>query len=915
MMKVQALTFLAPVRQDVYKKDITHIQELEYKLNVINNNLSDNIYVSFNIEKLPSVHFGRILLVTHGNLALYPAQLLISTNYNGSLEKHIEELQSSGGLDEILFHCEGYSDSKSTFKYFKKHSRYKSHFFAGTWGKTASEVIQEDRNRKIIEELMDSEGMEDMIHDLSIERKNSMSIFESIKEKVINQSEFVPVVMKGRLPSISTPIFGLIIFLGILTFGLSLIMSISSVLRLFGLLGLIFLSWIIIMVIYLRWKEEEDDEYPNKMAPSRSTGILVSEEDTGGQNQFSSVVEIKEGWFRVILLRIVLRVISFSAHYIFNKGKLGTIPTIHFARWVIIDKGRRLLFLSNFDGSWENYLGDFVDKAAVGLTAIWSNTKQFPKTKYLIRGGAIDEERFKAVARLNQIKTHVWYSAYSHLSVVNKNNNALIGKSLNEHLGPKRLRKILNDTLQIKPIPKIRKKNIQGLLIDSYGRMPEARYIFIKINDVRKFKNWLSKTKFTSAEYRPDQRAINIAFSKSGLEKFGLKVEDEAQFSRPFVEGMNTVHRNRILGDIEVNSPNNWKWGSNDSDKLHALIMLYAKSEKIMDQMVNEITEEGVESGFNIDIKVISGHYLKNGKEHFGFKDGVSQPAMKGISTRNFFNDVVEPGEFILGYKNEYDEMPNSPEPIVNNDKWKDWGIDGSYMVFRQLQQNVDVFWNNVMDLSKSSQTDIVPAINLASKIVGRKINGDPLATINPEDPRKPTNSKNEFNYKDDDPKGTKCPFGAHIRRANPRDSLSISPKSKDKEYAINIVKKHRILRKGRVYGPPVAQSMKVNDIIANMQDSKYQERGLNFICFNTNIERQFEFIQQTWINNPKFHDLYDEVDPLIGIQNTTESNCPFTVPTAPLRKRYNNLQQYVNVVGGAYFFFPSIKAIKQLSE
>ena len=115
----------------------------------------------------------------------------------------------------------------------------------------------------------------------------------------------------------------------------------------------------------------------------------------------------------------MLWVINLAARLYWYKGSLGGIPTIHFARWVMIDNSRRLLFFSNFDGSWENYLGDFIDKAAVGLTAVWSNTVEFPKTEFLLLKGAKDEERFKEWARAKQVPTQVWYSAHANETVKN----------------------------------------------------------------------------------------------------------------------------------------------------------------------------------------------------------------------------------------------------------------------------------------------------------------------------------------------------------------------------------------------------------------------------------------------------------------------------------------------------------------
>ena len=132
-------------------------------------------------------------------------------------------------------------------------------------------------------------------------------------------------------------------------------------------------------------------------------------------------------------MRVVLRVINLLGRLVFVRGALGGIPSIHFARWVAIDRGRRLLFMSNFDGSWENYLGDFIDKSARGLTAIWSNTVDCPPARFLILDGAHDEQGFKKWTRDHQIVTQVWYSAYRSLSVENINNNTRIRLGL---IGP-----------------------------------------------------------------------------------------------------------------------------------------------------------------------------------------------------------------------------------------------------------------------------------------------------------------------------------------------------------------------------------------------------------------------------------------------------------------------------------------------
>ena len=174
-----------------------------------------------------------------------------------------------------------------------------------------------------------------------------------------------------------------------------------------------------------------------------------------------------------------------------------------------------------------------------------------------------------------------------------------------------------------------------------------------------------------------------------------------------------------------------------------------------------------------------------------------------------------------------------------------------------------------------------------------------------------------DFGYRDSDAHGFKCPIGSHVRRSNPRDTLG-----PDGPTALKTANRHRILRRGRSYGhrpddPRVADTV---------------DRGLLFLCLNTDIERQFEFVQQTWVNNPVFGGLNGEVDPLIGNISRTEtaavnpnqggsgngeaqSDAIFTVQADPLRTRVHNLERFVTVKGGAYFFLPSIRALRYLAS
>ncbi len=190
----------------------------------------------------------------------------------------------------------------------------------------------------------------------------------------------------------------------------------------------------------LRWTETHEPP-PADLDVKDHVRELVEREDFVRivQNHMASITTVKPGVFRRVTLRVVLWLVNLFARTA-DKGKLSGIPSIHFAHWSLIDKGRRLFFVSNFDGSWENYLDDFIDKASPGLTAVWSNTVGFPRTNWLVKDGARDGSRFKANARDKQTYTNDWYSAYKQLTVQTIDNNSSIREDLFTSLDEKTAR-------------------------------------------------------------------------------------------------------------------------------------------------------------------------------------------------------------------------------------------------------------------------------------------------------------------------------------------------------------------------------------------------------------------------------------------------------------------------------------------
>jgi Dyp-type peroxidase family len=396
---------------------------------------------------------------------------------------------------------------------------------------------------------------------------------------------------------------------------------------------------------------------------------------------------------------------------------------------------------------------------------------------------------------------------------------------------------------------------------------------------------------------------------------------------------MATEHRSRILGDAEENAPANWNWGGNEPARaIDILLLVFAEDEVTMDAALAEKRAEFAPGGI-AELLTLTAGRQDDSHEHFGFADGMGQPAIEGTppaekaATRN----VIKAGELLLGYINDYDKPADSPmvsaardpkpllrSPLVDTGVQPavhDLGRNGTYLVFRQLAQNVALFRHFVDEATRglNGQLDRSASDRLAAKFVGRWQNGAPLA-MSPDVDDPTLSAADDFGYRNSDAFGFKCPIGSHVRRSNPRDTLG-----PDGPTALKTANRHRILRRGRSYGHRPADPRVADPI----------DRGLLFLCLNSDIERQFEFVQQTWVNNPVFGGLNVEVDPLIGNINKTETSANqesasngdrqrdavFTVQADPLRTRVHNLERFVTVKGGDYFFLPSIRALRFLSS
>ena len=455
---------------------------------------------------------------------------------------------------------------------------------------------------------------------------------------------------------------------------------------------------------------------------------------------------------------------------------------------------------------------------------------------------------------------------------------------------------------------------IQAYLVNDYTDMGCSKYYLLQITNAANAKKFIADIAGAITHIKAEVKDIrlHLGFTSSGLKEIGLNENNINSFTREFREGMVTPHRQRLLADFDKSDPLHWQWGGPQNDRIDLVFMVFGKDESTAEGYF-ELQKERINDAFKV-VHILKGNALPNNHEPFGFRDGISQPAIIGSGTTGINNDNIKAGEFLMGYKNEYDIYPDTAllrdeqgdatllKSNEDGSGLKDIGRNGTYFVLRQLEQNVDGFWTFLKEKTKENNTiNNDESVKLAAKMMGRWPSGAPLVKYPDKDPGG-DNTDNDFYYSKDDELGYKCPIGAHIRRVNPRDHFEETGPAG----SLKLTRRHRIMRRIRSYGEPFVASPE-NHIPKG-------QIGLLFGCFNADISRQFEFIQYTWANYTKFKRLYADPDPFVGVKDNPhgqEQN--FTIPTPTVNKTITGLQNFVTVKGGAYFFFPSISTLKFL--
>lgn len=471
--------------------------------------------------------------------------------------------------------------------------------------------------------------------------------------------------------------------------------------------------------------------------------------------------------------------------------------------------------------------------------------------------------------------------------------------------------------------------DIQGLIRRGYSNLRSARFLLLAVADAARARAYLRDLKVTPAAQSPQDVAIHVCFTYPGLVALELPGSALATFPREFKEGMSDPDRSIVLGDVADNDPARWEFGSSTTPPIHAMLMIYARTgekgdeSRLLDEVATQ--EAAFAGGFELIVEKDS-RWLEPDKEHFGFRDGLSMAQAEGFDDgrpdpnggrRNFKN-----GEFILGYRNDYGHYTESPLvapaddpqgllPAARDRTHRDLGKNGTFLVYRQLAQHVADFWGYMARESREpGDGPVDTAVRLAAKMVGRWPEGGSLVDY-PDGPR--ASSENTFGYWDTDRDGTRCPFGSHIRRTNPRDQL---PSDHTQADSIEMTNKHQILRRGRTFGAPLDPDLDIKKMIGKPDDGV--PRGLHFICLAGHLHRQFEFMQNAWVKSPNFAALTADADPLVGARCPAPDpnrNDEFTCPADPVRRKYKAMPKFTTLLGGGYFFLPGLAALRYIAS
>lgn len=408
-----ALTIIAPVAQE-------REAELTEVMRALASNPAQNDVLAFGA--LPGCHFGRVLhLPASTDLSGHKIgpQLMLLSDCDGSAQAHLRDLVevAGAGLDRLFGSCIDYPRQpapETRLAFLQKRVQRVKATYVHRQGRSVEQIRREAELRNALVAFTAEPSLRGL---------SALAIRDQIVAHVRTSGP-----LRWALDPAAGPDFGYRAqnALDALTLPLGLVA-----------LGPVVIPAALLLLLLIRLQEQTDSVQRERPTPD-FVRTLTELEDFAAHNGFTAGGYVKPGWVRRAAVSSLLPLIGWGSRHLFTRDSLAGVKTIHFARWVPLDGGRRVVFCSNYDGSLESYNNDFIDLVAWGLNLIFSNGLGYPSTRWLVFGGARYEQDFKNFLRRHQIPTPVWYSAYPHLSARNIERNAKLRAGLHGHMTEQR---------------------------------------------------------------------------------------------------------------------------------------------------------------------------------------------------------------------------------------------------------------------------------------------------------------------------------------------------------------------------------------------------------------------------------------------------------------------------------------------
>ncbi|HSV65721.1 MAG TPA: hypothetical protein VLJ59_07425 [Mycobacteriales bacterium] len=379
--------------------------------------------IPFDFAHLRGVHFARLFLFEDAvdlDGQPIPASLVYMSEVDAPLRRHLAELVdvAGEGIDLAFGHCEGYprpgARRRIRIRWLRRHLVSASAVYVNTVGRGLEQIRQEAKLRGELQDYLDRTG-----HEWSADTPERVRT--DIQTYVAGRPDLAWAIKPPARPS--------------------LVWRAREAVHLVGVPLVVLLLLPLLLVALPAWagllRLSERRDVPDAERPTpEHVRALASCEDFVTQNPFAAIGLFKSGLLRRTTARGVLFAIDYAVRHVYNHNDLAGVKTIHFARWVPLDGWRRMVFASNYDGSLESYMDDFIDRLGWGLNAVFSNGQGYPRTRWLLFGGAQYEQDFKYYLRRHQVPVVAWYSAYPTLTAHNIENNARIRAGLCGDLMP-----------------------------------------------------------------------------------------------------------------------------------------------------------------------------------------------------------------------------------------------------------------------------------------------------------------------------------------------------------------------------------------------------------------------------------------------------------------------------------------------